>query len=111
MDGKDKYASLLLTLPLYEAKHYYCQGYLETRIAPQRSYALLRKKYNRIVRLNAKQEDVPDYQLIYHFIKQRMIGLQGKTATEIMQSGKRQERRRMHWRNCAVKRCGQVYRH
>lgn len=71
LDGKDKYASLLLTLPLYEAKHYYCQGYLETRIAPQRSYALLRKKYNRIVRLNAKQEDVPDYQLIYHFIKQK----------------------------------------
>lgn len=70
LKNKKRYSDLLFTLPLYEAQNYYFQDYIETRIAPQGSYAELRKRYNYIVHLN-KGKMVPDYRLIYHFIKQK----------------------------------------
>lgn len=57
---------------MYEAKTYYYQDDLETRISPQSQYHQLRDKYNLIEKLNRKYEpSVADYRIIYHFIKKR----------------------------------------
>lgn len=67
---RQNYQALLFRLPIYEAKHYYYQDYLETRIAPQDSYEKLRKRYNEILTQN-KGYNAPDFKIIYHFIKQK----------------------------------------
>lgn len=71
-DRYSRYSDLLFTLPMYEASRYYHQDYIETRIAPQDSYSVLRRKYNRIKALNAKNGGPStQYRIIYHFIKKQ----------------------------------------
>lgn len=48
IEGYPEYANLLYVLPMYEARTYYYQDELETRIAPQSQYHTLRNKYNAI---------------------------------------------------------------
>lgn len=69
---KQNYQALLLKLPIYEAKRYYYQNYLETRIAPQDSYEKLRKRYNEILSLN-EGDNTPDFKLVYHLLNRRTM--------------------------------------
>lgn len=72
IEGYPEYANLLYTLPMYEAKTYYYQDELETRITPQSQYHKLREKYNLIERLNRQHDSsVAEYRIIYHFIKKK----------------------------------------
>ena len=72
IENYPEYANLLYTLPMYEAKTYYYQDELETRIAPQSQYYKLRNKYNLIEKINRQHNSsIAEYRIIYHFIKKK----------------------------------------
>lgn len=72
IEGYPEYANLLYVLPMYEARTYYYQDELETRIAPQSQYHTLRNRYNAIEKINRQRNSsIAEYRIIYHFIKKK----------------------------------------